>query len=101
MANTRALQIVKQTAREIIELSSKSAILADQKSKAFCHLYSELEVQQQPPGGSSSGGASQHHQLLRELSKDHGLKAVEIYNTVHKSHHHHCIHSIKFVGSIE
>jgi hypothetical protein len=57
-----------QMVKEILELGSKSAILADTKSKLFCKKYAEL--------------ASESPQFLKALSKEHGLKTDKLYSTV-------------------
>jgi hypothetical protein len=62
-----------QMVKEILELGSKSAILADTKSKLFCKNY---------VADVASGDGPQ---FLRALSKEHGLKTDKLYSTVIKS----------------
>ena len=67
------LQLIRQTVKEIIDLGAKSAILADAKSKEFCHLYSFNE----------SNKRVQSAQLITLLCKEHGLKTHQLNSNVY------------------
>ncbi len=69
------LNPIRQTIREIIDLSSKSAILADYKSKVFCQQYNEINK-------LASKDISISEIFLKSLCKDHGYKLDRLYNTV-------------------
>ena len=69
------LNPIRQTIREIIDLSSKSAILADSKSKLFCQQYSEINK-------LASKDVSISEIFLKSLCKDHGYKLDRLYSTV-------------------
>ena len=69
------LNTIRQTIREIIDLSSKSAILADYKSKIFCQQYNEINK-------LASNNANIAEAFLRDLSIDHGIKNERLYTTV-------------------
>ncbi len=69
------LNTIRQTIREIIDLSSKSAILADYKSKIFCQQYNEINK-------LASNNANIAEVFLRDLSIDHGIKNERLYTTV-------------------
>ena len=64
------LKLIGHTVKEILELSVKSPILADAKSKIFCKQYENLK--------NSGFGAK----FLKVLSKEHGLKTDKIFSTV-------------------
>lgn len=66
------LKIIQTTVKEIIDLSSKSAILADPKSKLFCKQYLKLD----PKSEESVPN------FLKHLCKDHGLRTDRLYNNV-------------------
>lgn len=57
--------------KEIIELSSKSPILADPKSKLFCNEYSKL-----------SGRRDESPQFFKILAQDFGLQPERLHDTV-------------------
>ncbi len=69
------LNAIRQTIREIIDLSSKSAILADNKSKLFCKQYGEINK-------LASNNVNIAENFLRDLSNDHGIKHDRLYSTV-------------------
>lgn len=52
-------QVIRATVKEIIDLSTKSAILADKKSNVFCEQYTRL---------------NDSNEFLKALCTDHGLK---------------------------
>lgn len=67
MAN---LQLIKTTVKEILDLSSKSAILADKKSNLFCDQYFNLHK------------SSDSIIFLKELSTEHGIKNDRLLTNV-------------------
>ena len=66
MSRFKALQ---STLREIINLSKKSDILADQKSKIFCSSYLNLKNETK-------------FELFKSLSDEHGLKSDKLFAKV-------------------
>lgn len=70
------VSIIRQTAKEIIELGSKSAILADPKSNLFCKQYESLR--KVPSSPSFHLGQT----YLKDLSKYHGFKYERVFNNV-------------------
>ena len=73
------LSTIRQTVREIIDLSSKSAILADPKSKVFCQQYASLKrlVKEKSIDDMAITG-----NFLKMLCKEHGLKNERLYGTL-------------------
>ena len=69
MAN---LQLIKTTVKEILDLSSKSAILADKKSNLFCDQYFVLHK------------SSDSIRFLKDLSTEHGIKNDRLLTNVYK-----------------
>jgi hypothetical protein len=69
------LSTIRQTIREIIDLSSKSPILADYKSKLFCQQYGEISKQ-------ASKNLNIAESFLRDLSNDYGIKHDRLYPIV-------------------
>jgi hypothetical protein len=68
-------QLLKQTAREIIDLGSKAPILADSKSKLFCESYLKL----------SSFKDAKLEAILASLSNDHGINLDKLYGSLSKN----------------
>lgn len=64
---------IRKFAKEIIELSSKSAILADPKSKLFCLEYSKL---------NKTSELNERSEFLKTLSQDHGFQNERLYDSV-------------------
>jgi len=60
-------QVIRATVKEIIDLSTKSAILADKKSKLFCDQYTHL---------------NNSDEFLKILCTDHGLKTDRLSSYV-------------------
>ncbi|CAF0907496.1 unnamed protein product [Brachionus calyciflorus] len=60
---------ISLTVKEILDLSAKSAILADPKSKAFCQLYLNQPTQDRT-------------EFIKSLCKDHGLKNERIFQSL-------------------
>lgn len=69
MAN---LQLVRSITKEIIDLSTKSAILADKKSIQFCDQYLKLR--------SSSDNSQASY--LQSLCTNHGFKTERLLANV-------------------
>ena len=69
--------ILRTTIKEIIDLSKRSDILADQKSKQFCNFYLNLKNEDADLSNADSKG-----ELMKTLSKEHGLKLDKLYNKV-------------------
>ena len=65
---------LRDLVREILELSSKSAILADPKSRVFCAEYAKLNRHE-------NEGAK----LLNILAQDFGFQPDRIYDSVWKN----------------
>ena len=62
-------QVLRATVKEIIDLSTKSAILADKKSKLFCDQYTRL---------------NNSDDFLKTLCTDHGFKTDRLLSYVFK-----------------
>jgi hypothetical protein len=62
---------LKTTLKEIINLSKRSDILADQKSKIFCNYYLNLK-----------NNETTKLQLFKSLSEEHGLKSERLFTKV-------------------
>jgi hypothetical protein len=60
-------QVIRATVKEIIDLSTKSAILADKKSNVFCEQYTRL---------------NDSNEFLKALCTDHGLKTDRLSSYV-------------------
>ena len=73
------LSYARQIVKDIIDLSTKSAILADPKSKQFCQEYSELSKISQSTEDSKDKVS---YKLLEVLCKDHGIKTESLYTYV-------------------
>lgn len=65
------LQVIRNLAREILDLSTKSAILADKRSIQFCEQYLSLR----PTVTNLS-------ELFKSLSNDHGIKTERLASNV-------------------
>lgn len=72
-----SLKNIRSTVKEIIDLSSKSAVLADPKSKIFCKQYLKLEQNANNTEDSTFG-------FLKLLCKEHGLQTDRLYSNVMK-----------------
>ena len=70
------LPIIRQTVKEILDLSSKSAILADSKSKQFCKEYYDLLKD------DTDKEQKESFALLKLLCKEHGIKNDSLGQTV-------------------
>ena len=70
------LALIRQTTKQIIELSVKSAILADKKSKEFCKQY--LELEKKPQLDSVDNATS----FIKYLSSNFGVKTEKLGATV-------------------
>lgn len=70
------LPIIRQTVKEILDLSSKSAILADSKSKQFCKEYNDLLK------NDSGKEQKESFTFLKLLSEEHGIKNESLSQTV-------------------
>jgi hypothetical protein len=66
------LNIARQTVREILELGSKSAILADSKSKMFCKAYLD----------SIKSDTQSSYQFLKFLTQEHGLNTEKLFGSI-------------------
>ncbi len=72
------LPVIHQTVKEIIDLSSKSAILADKKSKQFCQQYHQLTKK----ALSDSLARQESFKVLEVLCKEHGIKSDLLYSQI-------------------
>lgn len=63
---------LRSTVKEIIDLGSKSATLADPKSSLFCQQF----LNQAPKDRS---------ELIKFICLDHGLKTDQIFNSVKRN----------------
>jgi len=70
---------IRQTVREIIDLGSKSAILADPKSKIFCNQYANLQKTFTNNKESSSAVTGNFFKIL---CKEHGLKNERLFGNI-------------------
>lgn len=70
---------VRQIVRDIIDLSTKSAILADPKSKQFCQEYSELARSSQLKENPND---RETLKLLTVLCQEHGINTQSLYKYV-------------------
>ena len=75
------LNAIRQTVREIIELGSKSAILADPKSKTFCKQYDDLK-KALANIKIKDESVPVTDNFLKILCKEHGLKNDRLFNTI-------------------
>ena len=75
------LNAIRQTVREIIELGSKSAILADPKSKAFCQQYNNLQ-KAFTDSKTKDESAPLIDNFFKVLCKEHGLKSERLLSTI-------------------
>lgn len=62
---------LRTTVKEIIDLSSKSATLADPKSKLFCQQFLKQ-------------ASNDRSELIKSICSDHGLKTDRIFNSVNE-----------------
>lgn len=65
--------ILRQLSKEIIDLSAKSAILADPKSKIFCTEYSKFREHNDDKSSV---------QFFASLTEQHGLSTERLYDSV-------------------
>jgi hypothetical protein len=72
------LPVIRQTVKEIIDLSSKSAILADSKSKQFCQHYNNLAKQ----AINDTSARQESFKVLEILCKEHGIKADLLHSQI-------------------
>lgn len=73
------LSLIRQTVKEIIDLSSKSAILADPKSKAFCQQY---DILQKLGKNKSANETAVTGNFLKTLCQDHGLRNERLFGII-------------------
>lgn len=66
---------LRSTLKEIIDLSKRSDILADQKSKVFCQYYLSLKNEVEIVNSTKIP-------LMKTLCEDYGLKSDKIYSKV-------------------
>jgi hypothetical protein len=69
-----SLKLIQQTIKDIIDAGSKSAILADSKSKLFCKQYVDLQKQDKTE--------QLRNDLLKSLCQNYGIKKQALYKTV-------------------
>lgn len=73
------IHLLKSTAKEIINLASKSEVLADTKSKIFCNNYLDLN--------KFYFNDKTKVDLFTYLCKNYGLKLDKVYNSVSKHYY--------------